>query len=762
MLFLRYGIILVFSSTLFAGECSNYHQTRQPFFGELHLHTQYSADAATLDTRNTPRDAYRFAKGYVVGLPPYVDTRISDTDSANPPINGVAQHPYCLPPEKCEFTATRIAQLPATRALDFAAITDHAEMIGETNICWFEGGAQCSDDTDCKTEGQFCSALAGNTCVPEGYNSQSCILGRDDVSRLRNGAGATLFAAAYVGLEFPVRLPFCKDTGPKKGNCVFQEQNVWQQIQSAAAEANNPCNFTSFVAYEYTSDPGMGACEANTETMTEGSGKACYVDGDCPETAPKCGTSQNGFSNLHRNIIFKTDQVPNLPVTNVDVIVGCGNGSAADSSTKDCQGYTGPKNDFPAGTFSSSNGVALGSPQIMLKNLASQCNDLNNCDFISIPHNSNLSGGAMFMIPQSDLDASIRKKFEPLVEIIQIKGSSECRYSPERIWGTADEFCSFESMNFGRLTGSFIKEPNAVNIQPNSFIRNVLKDGLKYAQLKGKNPFQLGFVGATDNHNGTPSDTNASSYAKHGGHGDQGWAESGVALNETDQLGLETNGGGVTGVWAEENTRGALFAALKRRETFATSGTRQTVRMFGGFMIPADICSKPDFAAQGYAKGVPMGGDLNNPGNSLAPSFVVAANMDPGWPGHPGTKLERIQIIKGWVDVRGQTHEVVYNVAGNSKSASVNRGHGSLCAVWKDPQFNKKEQAFYYARVLEIPSWRWNQYYCSTRGVNCNVPSSAKKDISPYTEWEYQQCCSNLVPKTVQQRAWGSPIWYTP
>ena len=768
---IRWLLFLVCAPALLAGECNNFRATRQPFFGELHLHTQYSADAATLDTRNTPRDAYRFAQGYPVGLPPFIDTRLTATDASAPPVNGVAQHPYCLPPQRCEYTATRIAQLPPSRALDFAAVTDHAEMIGETNICWFEGGAACASDSDCTSPGQFCSALAGNVCVPKGYESESCRLGREDVSRLRTGLAATIFGAAYVGAEFPTRLPFCRESGPNQGNCVQQELNVWQAIQAAAAEANQPCRFSSFVAYEYTSDPGMGACEASDGSPSAaGSGKGCYVDADCPQTAPKCGSAQSGLNNLHRNIIFKTAHVPEFPVTNIRAPAGCGSGSAADGSSKDCQGYTGPEENYPAGTFSTTNGVALGSPQIMLKELASQCHSGNDCDFISIPHNSNLSGGAMFMLPQSDQDARIRRQFEPLVELLQIKGSSECRYSPNAIWGTADEFCSFEAMNFGRLTGDHISQPNAVNIQPNSFVRNALKDGLGYERERGINPFQLGFVGATDNHNGTPSDTEPASFAKHGAHGIVSWAESSAALNEVDQLGLESNGGGITGVWAEENTRDALFSALKRRETFATSGTRPTVRMFGGFGLPRNLCSRPDFATKGYALGVPMGGTLLNSGGDAAPSFAVAANMDPGWPGHAGTRLQRLQIVKGWVDANGETHEAVYDVAGGPNDASVNlrsckptgEGFGSLCAVWKDPAFDKTQGAFYYARVLENPSCRWSQYLCSARGVNCKTRPRTKKDLASYTEWEYQQCCSNAVPKTVQQRAWGSPIWYKP
>lgn len=165
-----------------------------------------------------------------------------------------------------------------------------------------------------------------------------------------------------------------------------------------------------------------------------------------------------------------------------------------------------------------------------------------------------------------------------------------------------------------------------------------------------------------------------------------------------------------------------------------------------------------------------MGGNLGHAESGMAPSFAVTANMDPGWQGHPGTKLQRIQIVKGWVDTQGKSHEAVYDVAGGPNNASVNlnscrpkgAGFGSLCAVWKDPKFNKDENAFYYPRVLENPSCRWNHFYCNARGVKCNARPKPQKDQASYTEWEYQQCCSGAVPKTEQQRAWGSPIWYKP
>jgi len=509
----------------------------------------------------------------------------------------------------------------------------------------------------------------------------------------------------------------------------------------------------------------MGVCTGPGTPPPPGAGSPCWADSDCPATAPVCGANPGGSNNLHRNIIFRTASVPKLPVSTVETPTGCGTGS-------DCEAYQGPNGNFPPGAFSTANGVALGSPQIMLKTLSEQCNAGNNCEFLSIPHNSNVSGGAMFLAPESPEDARVRNELERLVEIFQIKGGSECRFSAQHpgLWGTFDELCAFENVSFAKLGGPFIPDPDATDIPPNSFVRNALKSGLQYEQKQGINPFQLGFVGGTDNHNGTPSDTDAAQYAKTGAHGDLSFAESGAALNETFFLGLEANGGGLTGVWAEENTRDAIFAALKRRETFATSSTRPVVRLFGGFQLPANMCKQGDFAAQGYANGVSMGGTLTGAGARTAPRFAVAAMMDPGWPGHPGTPLQRIQIVKGWVDKNGESHEAVYDVAGGANNATVDLasckargpGHADLCAVWSDPAFDREERAFYYARVLENPSCRWNQYYCNARGVDCRKPPKTKGDQPRYTEWEYQQCCGSAVPKTVQQRAWTSPIWYTP
>jgi len=506
--------------------CANYTATRQPFWGELHLHTVYSADAATVTTRNTPFDAYRYARGEKVGLPPFVDTRQVKVADAQPATGGVSAHPYCLPPDTCQYTATRTIQLPRGRALDFAAVTDHSEWLGESNICFFEGNVSCQSASDCAT-GQTCDKppkAASGTCVPEGYSSELCTLARQALDRLESGPGPAAFIALVEQSE-PKRFPYCLEGKAEGGTCTFQAKNVWQQI-IAAAEQNYDrtpaCKFTSFIGYEYTSMPVMNQCIQSS--------RPCFADADCGEkdrcaqrgqcsqpygktcyvangTTSGCGSGatcvvDKGGNNLHRNIIFRNANVPAAPISYVEVPTGCGAG-------EDCRKYQGTK-AYPmsAGAFSTAAGVGLGSPLVMLKTLRQQCNKSDPkhpCEFLSNPHNPNLSGGGMFLMPESDEDAKVRGELERLVEIFQIKGGSECRSSKRYpdAWQTGafvpDELCDFENMSWAKLTGAYLVEPSPAAIPPSSYVRNVLKDGMRYQQQHGGkvNPFKLGSSAAS-------------------------------------------------------------------------------------------------------------------------------------------------------------------------------------------------------------------------------------------------------------------------
>lgn len=796
---------LPFARTEVREPCANYTPTKQPFFGETHLHTAYSFDAVVLETRNTPEQAYLYAKGGRVGLPPWADTRIQD-DTPPDQKTLVAAYPYCMPGEHCQFMATRTVQFPEGRALDFAAITDHSEQFGESNTCMFEATQSCAADSDCDTRnGQKCFTAPGadtGMCRPRGYNDPICVAARDELSRLRQGAVPGIMAGFENVAENPARPPVC---GPDGRRCAQQAKLVWDKVRSMANDAydrSSACAFTSFIAYEYTAMAANGRCaDATALPCWDQRQNNKVVDkpddntpsADCPSGAACLMnfTGNSGADNLHRNVIFRNDQVIDQPLSNVEAPLGCGAGA-------DC---------------TSAPGWPVASPVPMLQKLKEACTDnpsKPDCDVLTIPHNPNMSRGSMFIPPANTpaglAEAALRQEFEPLVEITQIKGQSECRYNAKTgmAWtNPPDELCGFENEGWARLGGvadGYLTDElqTTDTIPARSYVRNTLENGLAYAAKHGVNPFQLGFAGALDNHNGTPGQTDAAQYAKSGAHGIQSFATSSGALNERFFLGLETNAGGLTVAWAEENSRDAIFTALKNRETYATSGTRPIVRVFGGFGLPKNLCDKGDFAERGYAGGVPMGGTLAGSPGGQAPSFAVSALMDAGWPGHAGTPLERAQIVKGWVDAGGATHEKVYDVVGKASGKApedlVNlrtckpaswEGAKELCTVWTDPAFNPAQHAFYYVRVLENPSCRWTQYYCNARGVDCSKPMGTcrTKDRSfnkkgcnsnaecgggvctlpqSYEEYEYTQCCSGIVPQTVQQRAWTSPIWYKP
>jgi hypothetical protein len=286
------------------------------------------------------------------------------------------------------------------------------------------------------------------------------------------------------------------------------------------------------------------------------------------------------------------------------------------------------------------------------------------------------------------------------------------------------------------------------------FVRDAWMDGLLLERALGHNPFKFGLVGGTDTHLGTAGATSEKNHKGHGGAGQL--ATTGLPDD------VEFNPGGLTVLWAEENSRDSLFAAMERREAYATSGPRIVVRFFGGWKQPADLCSDPAFAERGYATGVPMGADLppRPPEESGGPSFAVAVARDPGTADDAGHLLERIQIVKGWIR-KGTSRETIVDVAGGATNASVDLasctpvgpGAETLCGVWRDPDFDPREPAFYYVRVLENPSCRWTTWACDAAGIRCDagaVPSG------------FAPCCDPSVPKTIQERAWTSPIWYTP
>ncbi len=603
--------------------CASYDPLRRPFFGDTHVHTAYSFDAGSQDTRNTPRDAYRFARGKEVGLQPYTP----------------------------EGKPTRTAKL--SRPLDFVVVTDHAEMLGEVRIC--RDPALPGHDSD------FCWIYRG--FGPFAFNLMA----------LRT----------IVGKE---RFHFC---GEEDQECLRAASIVWGDIQAAAEEAydrSSACRFTSFVGYEWTG-------------------------------------SLAGGQNLHRNVVFRNGKVPAAPISWVETP------SAFDHWAR----------------------------------LEAECvKGVPGCDALTIPHNSNLSGqGLMFESARlrtpddtgMEVDAEearLRQRWEPLVEVMQHKGDSECLIEGD----TTDEACGFEKLPYNSFAGvgRFRSLNLGADLRPHrrSTVREALKEGLALEASLGTNPLKYGIVASTDTHLGTPGLVDEADAKGHGGAG----------LRALDGLpdDPEFNPGGLAVLWAEENTRDALFTAMQRREAYGTSGTRPVLRFFGGWEYGEGLCGDPDFAAKGYAGGVPMGSDLPSaPEGARAPRFAVWALRDP-----EGSPLQRVQIVKGWLDEKGATHEQIFDVAGGANDASVDlatcepRGEGAsaLCSVWTDPGFERGQRAFYYARVLENPTCRWSQRLCVAAKVDCSDPSS----VAP----GYRPCCQATHRRTVQERAWSSPIWYTP
>jgi len=464
-------------------------------------------------------------------------------------------------------------------------------------------------------------------------------------------------------------------------------KNAWEDNIAAADEYNEPGKFTALIGYEWTSN--------------------------------------TGGNNLHRNVIFRDDGDKAAQVVPYTTMQPFGSDNPRDLWTW-MQNYE----------------------------------DKTGGSVLAIAHNGNLSNGRMFPLiesftgkPVDKAYAEQRAHWERLYETTQTKGDGETHpaLSPN------DEFANFERWDFGNLDASVPKTPDMLEFE---YARSALRNGLKLGSDLGTNPYKFGLIGSTDAHTGLAAVEEDNFFGK---TTPQEPSPERLTATFVDNpktnikvMDWQVSASGYAAVWATDNTREALWDAMQRKETYATTGSRMTVRFFGGWDFDAADAEGRNPGAVGYAKGVPMGGDLKAAPQGKVPTFLVAALKDP-----ISGNLDRYQIVKGWLDDKGETHEQVYDVAWggdrkpgpDGKVPSVGStvdvenatwkntiGAPELIAVWKDPDFDPKQEAFYYGRVIEIPTPRWTAYDAKRFGVK-PLPGT---------------------PMTVTERAYTSPIWYTP
>ena len=501
----------------------------------------------------------------------------------------------------------------------------------------------------------------------------------DMIKSGKGGEAALEIITAFSHGTFPKDLTYFPGTRAYKG--------AWQQTIAAAEQYNEPGRFTAFIGYEWTSN--------------------------------------TGGNNLHRNVIFRDNGDKALLV----------------------EPYTTQK------PYGSDNPVELWKWMDAYETKTGG-------SVLAIAHNGNLSNGLMFPVIEAfgkKLDreyVQTRARWERLYETTQTKGTGESHpyLSPN------DEFADFEIWDKGNLDGSVAKKKEMLEFE---YARSALKNGLKLEQQLGTNPYKFGLVGSSDAHTGLSAMEEDNFFGKTTPQEPSPERLTNKFFdNPTTGVKImdwEVGASGYAAVWATANTREALWDAMQRKETYATTGPRMVVRFFGGFDFEAKDAQDRIPAKIGYAKGVPMGGDLHQAPEGKALSFLAAALKDP-----IGANLDRIQIVKGWMDAKGELHEQVFDVAWSDnrkpdpktgKLPSVGStvdvenatwtnsiGAPELIAVWKDPGFDPAQRAFYYARVIEIPTPRWTAYDAKRFGVK-PLPGTTM---------------------VLQERAYTSPIWYTP
>ncbi len=577
-----------------------YSETKNAYFGNLHIHTSWSFDGFTNGSVTEPDDAYRWAQG----------------ESIPGGGNGTP--------------------LQIKKPLDWYAVSDHAEWMGMFKMMG-----------DPETE----------------------------LSKLDFAKRVTSKDPAIAFKAFGDFLYDFSTGGPLSTEPLFSDEkimkSVWKEIVDITEKHNKPGKFTTFPAFEWSSNP-------NTQ-------------------------------NLHRVVLFKNaENIPDIAYSSLN--------------------STRPEDLWTWMEDSRANGATL----------------------LAIPHNGNASDGLMFSLNDSDGNpisksySDTRMRNEPIYEISQIKGTSEVHpdLSPN------DEFSNFEIWDY---TLAATAERNTH--RKGSYLRQALLDGIRIESEGNGNPFKYGIIGDSDGHNSAATIEEDNYTGKFGMENDPAHRLNGIpGFPEANNQQLrEFSSGGLAGIWAEENTREAIYNAMLNKETFGTSGTRMKIRFFGSFNYDDTITLNDDWLAIAYSNGVPMGSNLTS-SDGKSPTFIIQAIKEAD-----GANLDRVQIIKGWVDTDGETHEKIYDVAlsdertdgatpvGNTvdlKTAKYSNDIGDVqfFTTWTDPEFDATQNVFYYVRVLEIPTPRWSTYDAVVLGIPVRTD----------------------IPSTIQERGWSSPIWYSP
>ncbi|WP_146166011.1 DUF3604 domain-containing protein [Stenotrophobium rhamnosiphilum] len=701
---------------------------KNAYFGDLHVHTLYSVDAYFFNGLNGPREAFRIGKGEVGNLP------TGETDA---------------------YTAGRTIQLD--RPLDFAATSDHSDFLGNWRLL-------------CQVNGT----------LPIGVNPACNLVGdylRQNITTIINGGQPPAFTALTAGVsELPTTA------------------SPWQDELRISDEENVPCTFSTFVGYEWT--------------------------------------SQKFDQMIHRNVYYTGSNLPqDVPhVATLEDLIAIATGQGTSSNMND---------DWRLYDYLEQNcDPAQGCKSIAIPHNPNQSSGgmyLARDPATGLPPGRD---GA----PLTLADAKLRAKYDNVIEIFQHKGNSECavglgpyetKFDPactlelaknvcvgspqdppecKKVCtgnpATDPDFCSLTTVATGvceQAGRDGTSGPVHKCVAPLDMARNILADGLAIRDTLGVNPMRMGFIGSSDTHNGDPGNVGENGFPGHGGVLDNGprtqlgyWTCDGQNQDPTNPANCSNrqfldrarlfNPGGLAGAWAPENTREAIWSAMKRGETFATSGPRIRIRTLAMWTKPpADICDQLSAGHNpvdaGEIAGAVMGGNLPDNPTPAAPYIVVWAQQDPGG-ATPGLPLQKLDLIKGWSDASGQPHVKVFDaIAKTSSKVSMPSsadcsvkpaGHPErLCTVWRDPKFNPREQAYYYARAFEIPSCRWSTRLCTKNNVDCSKLDPANGIFPADSGMQgFEGCCGITGTvgsfsgrnrfSTITERAWASPVWFVP